>query len=353
MVLDSARRDGEPRRLRPDSLAAATAEHNGRVPYGESSRKYRRTVYDVDDWKRHRSGDRMVDNLKSILVSGVVRQLWKEVALVSSMAAAVVLWNHYLAPELDISPATLPPLPFTLSSSSMGLLLVFRTNASYGRWWEARKTWGTIITQSRNLVRKAAAAVDDPNQLDDLRISVWLVARSLMNRLSGEDDEQYFRSNLRQMVPGDELRTQMIQTDDRIMAALMEASSAVACLPVSERQRVEMDKSLVIIGDCMGACERIFTSPVPLVYTRHTARFLSLWMLLLPFGLADQLPGWTLVPAMAMLSFFLFGIEELAVQLEEPFSILPMQRFCDGIGASGQHLQDWSAGAKERHRRED
>jgi putative membrane protein len=70
-------------------------------------------------------------------------------------------------------------------------------------------------------------------------------------------------------------------------------------------------------------------------------------MLLLPFALYKDFAETShlalpLIPASAMLSLFMFGIEELAVQLEEPFSILPMQRFCDGVLQAGAGLRDWS-----------
>ena len=139
---------------------------------------------------------------------------------------------------------------------------------------------------------------------------------------------------------------------DRPMPALMNLSLLVNALAIEKQRRIEIDKSLVILGDMLGACERIFSSPVPLVYTRHTARFLSLWMLLLPFAMYEDfaktsdLLALPLVPASAMLALFMFGIEELAVQLEEPFSILPMQRFCDGILQAGTGLRNWSVESK-------
>ena len=96
-----------------------------------------------------------------------------------------------------------------------------------------------------------------------------------------------------------------------------------------------MDKSIVLIGSAMETCERIFASPVPLVYTRHTARFLSVWLLLLPLGLwASFNDTWNhigTIPAATITAILLFGIEELAVQLEEPFSILPLEKLCDGV----------------------
>ena len=124
------------------------------------------------------------------------------------------------------------------------------------------------------------------------------------------------------------LSRDLLASPDRSMAALTELSMALNDIPIDEKRRVEIDKSLVIIGDCVGACERIYSSPVPLVYTRHTARFLTLWMLLVPTALYDtfasvqEVETLFLVPAVAIMALFLFGIEELAVQLEEPFSYL-------------------------------
>ena len=72
-------------------------------------------------------------------------------------------------------------------------------------------------------------------------------------------------------------------------------------------------------------CDGLSKMPVPLVYTRHTGRFLALWLILLPLALVRELEGSLLVvPTCALLAVFLFGIEELGIQIEEPFSILPL-----------------------------
>ena len=119
-------------------------------------------------------------------------------------------------------------------------------------------------------------------------------------------------------------------------------SRAVHQLPMDEKRRVEVDKSVILLGDALETCERIFTSPVPLVYTRHTARFLSCWLLLLPLALWEPFEDtWNhaaMIPSATLVAIFFFGIEELAVQLEEPFSILPLSRLCDGVWDSGVEL---------------
>lgn len=96
--------------------------------------------------------------------------------------------------------------------------------------------------------------------------------------------------------------------------------------------------------------------------TRHTGRFLSLWMILLPTALYDtfydsstatatttiigNLQCLPLIPATAIVGLFLFGIEELAMQLEEPFSILPMQKFCDSVQTSTKTISEWTLAGK-------
>lgn len=96
------------------------------------------------------------------------------------------------------------------------------------------------------------------------------------------------------------------------------------------------------LGEATEVCERIFANPVPLVYTRHTARFLSVWLLLMPLALWDAFDEtWNhigAVPAATMAAIFMFGIEELAVQLEEPFSILPLDSLCEGVWEAAEQL---------------
>jgi putative membrane protein len=337
--------------IRKPSLLFLTAGEEAPVRYGESSRVYRRTVYNHQDWIDHRSSDSLFTNLSSILTSGIVRQLFQEIGLVSTIATAVVIWNGIVAPENGLPMFCLPTAPFTLSSPALGLLLVFRTNKSYERWLEARMRWGTIITQSRNVVRMGSTWTNDEEALDELVVAAWLFPRSIMNKMTGPDDDDAFREELRKQFgtydDPESCVSRLMAAPDKSYAALMNLSAAVNALSIEEQRRIEIDKSLVVLGDTLGACERIFTSPVPLAYTRHTARFLGIWMFLLPFALYKDFAETShlalpLIPASAMLALFMFGIEELAVQLEEPFSILPMQRFCDGVLQAGTGLRDWS-----------
>jgi putative membrane protein len=341
-------------RLDADAEKQAKAVARFTTSYGESSRKYRRTIYSHEDWLLHRSDDRLGDNLRGILFSGIVRQLKTEVTIEIAFATAVVLWNQIGAPQTNLPQIYLPTLPFTLSSPALGLLLVFRTNASYARWMDGRSRWGQIISQSRNMVRMASTFCDreddsSGNKMENLARHTWLLSRSIMNSLSGpEDDAPYQKALAEAFSDNPQLVSQMLAAPDRASAALMDTSLTLDGLPIDEKRRVEIDKSLVIIGECLSQCERIYQQPVPLVYTRHTARFLSLWLLMLPLGLYTALSSWILVPSVGLLSLFLFGIEELAIQLEEPFSILPMNEYCESIQQTTMGMVEWTDEATRR-----
>ena len=161
---------------REGSMAAAT-KTLGRVPYGEASRKYRRTVFSHNDWVEHRSSSsRTFRNLQSMFFSGVVRQLRPQVSVVTSIAVLVLVWNWIVTnttfhPGLILS---LPSLPFTLSSPALGLLLVFRTNAAYARWMRGRDAWTRMTRHGMNLVRMASIFSTDVDSVDELSKAVWL-----------------------------------------------------------------------------------------------------------------------------------------------------------------------------------
>ena len=222
--------------------------------------------------------------------------------------------------------------------------------------------WGLIVTHCENIVRMSATFTDTTTEegkkcIDELACAVWATARSIMNKLTGSTDNFDYEQQLRDVYKDNNeyFVSKLLTSPDPASVALMEASLALDVIPVDEKRRVEIDKSLIILGDSLASCDRIFSSPVPLVYTRHTARFLSLWLLLLPFAVHDEFvhadrSGLPTIPASALLALFLFGIEQLAVQLEEPFSILPMQNFCDEIRNVTLGLVDWSVESRKAKR---
>ena len=143
----------------------------------------------------------------------------------------------------------------------------------------------------------------------------------MKRHLSPEDeDEADFKNELYEKLPYDQAK-KIIAAAHRPNRALQDLSYAIDALPMHFTRKNQIHEAATIFEDNLGSSERLLTSPVPLFYTRHTARFLSAWLLLLPFALYEPFKDtWNhvgMIPATALLGVFLFGIDEIATQLEE------------------------------------
>ncbi|KAK3272804.1 hypothetical protein CYMTET_18919 [Cymbomonas tetramitiformis] len=142
---------------------------------------------------------------------------------------------------------------------------------------------------------------------------------------------------------GDEdMRTELVDilTKEELDAALAEVhvpnhilrvmSELVYRADLHPVLNTEMSDNITFFEDVLGKCERILKTPIPLSYTRHTSRFLCMWLALLPFALYKDC-GWASVPIEAFTAFCLLGIEDIGVQIEEPFSVLSCEAICGSI----------------------
>mmetsp|Transcript_58644 Transcript_58644/g.116439 ORF Transcript_58644/g.116439 Transcript_58644/m.116439 type:complete len:479 (-) Transcript_58644:552-1988(-) len=332
--------------------------------FSETQRKDRRTIFMHDDWVRHRSSDRFLRNMLSIGSSGINQALSKQLTFVTLAALFVVVFNALFVSYQDFSGAvqpgvlnfldtnikslSLPTLPFTIAMPALSLLLVFRTNTGYSRWNEARTLWGGLINNCRNVVRQANTFFPDDPHHNELkrRLSAETAAfvKALRNFLRGPTDDDVLRSELYEYVDAGLMsRTQADNTmasKNRPMYCLSAMSATLRKANIDPMHTARVDQTISVLVDLTGANERIFKSPIPLVYTRLTSRFLTVLLLMLPLALWGQLGEswnhWATVPAEFLIAFFLFGIEEVGIQIEEPFSILPLEAFCNGAIAACQ-----------------
>jgi putative membrane protein len=337
--------------------------------YGESSRKFRRSYFTHSDWLKSRADDRFLSSLTSIVKSGIVRQLGKEISFVAGSAFFICVWNVFSvggyddfqgihqAVENGLPTLQLPKEPFSLSSPSLALLLVFRTNTAFKRWDEGRKAWGAIINSCRTCLRTGTTWADKEaggtkENLELLADAVWSFPRSLQFHMLGplEDGADYARDL--QNLKNKKFARSLLAVRHKPTRSLKEITSVLAATSFkSVVYQIETEKAVTVLCDSLGACERIFTSPPPVFYSRHTARFLVCWVFLLPFALypafADTWNHCGMIPASLVIAYFLLGIEELAAQMEEPFSILPMDKMTGGIRLSVDEHVNWKKFAQQ------
>ena len=161
---------------------------------------------------------------------------------------------------------------FSLTGSSLGLLLVFRTNAAYARWDDARKQWGSIINNCRSLVRQSNTFfIEDRypgfGAFRDYRRRVAAetsaFTRCLRCFLRGKEDEPQLEVELRRLgFAPDEVQSYMAASNRQIYA-LEKLGETARSYGMSDQDRARFDTTLSVLCDNVGACERIFKSPIP------------------------------------------------------------------------------------------
>jgi putative membrane protein len=226
-------------------------------------------------------------------------------------------------PDLD-------PIGHTVIGLAISLLIVFRTNTSYARFWEARAHWGALVNGARNLER-AGAVYAGP--ADDLARLVAAYALAVKEGLRGNGD----LGALRPLVPGRLLdRLQGVNSPPSVLARAISEWIAArqAAGKLDSVQAMRLETILGQMVDAQGGCERILRTPLPFVYAALIKQVLLLYLLTLPFvllhtaGLASPL-------VVAGVSLALLGIEEAGVEIEDPFgpgpNHLPLDRLCETI----------------------
>jgi putative membrane protein len=124
-----------------------------------------------------------------------------------------------------------------------------------------------------------------------LAAAVWCFPRSMTRHvLSAREDDAAYAEDCRTNLRAD-LAEELIGARHKPTRATYEISCAINEFPFSDYRLATMDKSVTVLCDAMGANDRILSSPVPLVYTRHLARFLEVWLLLLPLGMYSAFSG--------------------------------------------------------------
>lgn len=234
-----------------------------------------------------------------------------------------------------------------IPSIVLGLLLVFRTNTAYERFWEGRKIWGTIVNTSRNLARSIWVNIpvttkeESTEKIATLRaISGFSVATK--QHLRGSRD----LSEIENLLSPEHLASVNASIHQPlemafILSRYVNKQYELDRLHVHQSER--MNHNIDELVAALGACERILKTPIPLAYAIHLKQLLLIYCLLLPFQLVAELHWYTGL-FVALIAFTLFGIEAIGIEIENPFgedpNDLPLDAICQGIGSHIQSIVD-------------
>ncbi|MBW4510009.1 MAG: hypothetical protein KME64_26365 [Scytonematopsis contorta HA4267-MV1] len=232
-------------------------------------------------------------------------------------------------------PVSQPIFGSIIPSIVLGLLLVFRTNTAYERFWEGRKIWGTVVNNVRNLARQIWVSVEEITPEDrEHKITALhlLVAFAVATKLHLRSEA--VNNELKELIHDDKFLQLKIMNNPPIEVAFwigdyLQYQYRRNC--INSYQLTALHELLNGMVDCLGACERILKTPIPLAYSIHLKQLLLLYCILLPFQLVESLQWWT-GAMVSLVSFTLFGIEAIGLEIENPFGYdandLPLDAIC-------------------------
>ena len=236
--------------------------------------------------------------------------------------------------------AFVPPLGHTLVGVALGLLLVFRTNTAYDRFWEGRRLFGTLVNRARDFARQVVSYIDSPEDRRILVRHIQLSYALIRQHVRGERD----LAALGTLCTDDERAalTPVACRPNVAMRWISDRLAARANAQTLQEGRLRMlDQHLTLFAECLGGAERILRTPIPFAYAQHIKAFLVLFCFTAPFAMVQAM-GWYTPIAAAVLAFALFGIDEIGVEIEEPFGYdandLPLDRFGETINRDTDEL---------------
>lgn len=210
----------------------------------------------------------------------------------------------------------------------ISLLLVFRTNTAYDRWWEGRRMWGSLVNNSRNFAIKLSAMLDEEKDRNYFRKMIPTYATVLHKHL-GDDDTALALFD-------DTLQIDHHKHKPNQVAKML--FSKINDLYVSKKitgdQLIILNNEVQSFTEICGACERIKNTPIPYSYSAFIKKFIFFYVMTLPFGYSFNL-GYYVVPVVVFIFYVLASLELIAEEIEDPFggdaNDLPTRKIAENI----------------------
>lgn len=280
-------------------------------------------VYDNKHWISVLLSIHKSDTLKT-LASGMI-------AMAVYAAAVIYLETEYFKIDKESTVRNVS-LIHTLLGFVLSMLLVFRTNTAYDRWWEGRKLLGKMVNDSRNLAIKLHAILleNDTENREFFQKYICFFPHLLSRHLS--------KKSTKMELDQDHHHTEVEQLPHPPNALVWKIQYKVQELYkkglISGDQMRMLDMHISGFLDVCGGCERIKNTPIPFSYSSFTKKFIVIYVITLPIAYGISI-GYMMVPLTVFVFFVLMSLEVLAEEIEEPFNNeendLPMELIAQNI----------------------
>ncbi len=222
----------------------------------------------------------------------------------------------------------------TLLGFAISMLLVFRTNTAYDRWWEGRKLWGQLVNTSRNLSIKmnSMLPIDDEKNRQFFIFIIPRFAEELKNHLLMEETRLALDSAPHPEIPDfDHTKHRPNKVASLIMNRIHLLYKQGT---INAEQMLILNNEITSFLDICGACERIKNTPIPYSYSSFIKKFIFFYIITLPVGYVFNLGYWV-VPVVVFVFYVLASLEIIAEEVEDPFgndtNDLPLLRLTEKI----------------------
>lgn len=211
----------------------------------------------------------------------------------------------------------------------ISLLLVFRTNTAYDRWWEGRKLWGLLVNNSRNLALKLSAVLKDEADRNFFRKTIPDYAAILHLHLKDEETSKQLFDGLDLQIDHHKHKPNQVA-----QSLVWKVTELYAQGRITGDQLITMNAEVSSFTDICGACERIKNTPIPYSYSAFIKKFIFFYVMTLPFGYTFSL-GYFTIPVVVFIFYVLASLELIAEEIEDPFgdddNDLPTRKISENI----------------------
>lgn len=226
------------------------------------------------------------------------------------------------------------PLMHNLLGFAISMLLVFRTNTAYDRWWEGRKNWGSLVNNSRNLAIKMHTMLppDDVHSRSFFARLIPQFASELQAHLQKETTRLQLDVQPHPEIPNfDTTKHVPAQVMSLMMAKVNQLYKSGH---LTGDQLIVINQELQSFMDICGACERIKNTPIPFSYSSFIKKFIFFYVVTLPFGFAFKL-GYLNIAVVVFVFYVMASLELIAEEIEDPFgddpNDLPLKKMAENI----------------------
>lgn len=252
-------------------------------------------------------------------ISYIFKKIKTDLVYVLVVSLIVQLITELYKHKLPEIPLTIP----TFIGTAISILLSFKLNQSYDRWWEARKVWGSIVNDSRSLVIQLRTFIADDKEPLIRKIALRQIAwcYSLGQSLRGLNATD----NLQMYVSENELRTLEKHNNKPLCILDMHAADIKSLRSQNKLDafsHVQLDNTLVRLCDSQGKCERIKSTVFPVTYRLFLHSMIYLFVIALSISLKN-LAGYFELPLLILISSAFFLLEKSATHMQDPFENRP------------------------------